>query len=376
MTQFSDLKPDCRHFRSDRPCKPHKLRGRTCPECPEYDRVTHRVLLVKLAALGDVLRTTSLLPAIRARFPDAHLTWLTEERSVELLRDNPLVDEVWSAAQGVTAARLSTTEFDIVLCPDADLEAASFAGAARSGERYGFTVDSRGRVVALGSAAEHWFRMGVLDPLKRANEETYQTLVARALGLDPAEVREPMLEPTPQDRERAREICGGFGFDGVLIGLNTGSGGRWEFKQWTFENQRGFIRRAAAEGAGVVLLGGPQERELNRLLIEACDGLPVFDAGTDHGYGRFAALVENCAAVVTGDTFAMHVATARQVPTVVLFGPTSAAEIELYGRGTKILPEGLDCLGCYLPRCDVDPHCQARIGPDLVWDAVAAYVGG
>jgi heptosyltransferase-2 len=58
------------------------------------------------------------------------------------------------------------------------------------------------------------------------------------------------------------------------------------------------------------------------------------------------------------------------VPVVALFGPTSAAEIELYGRGEKIVPEGLPCLGCYLPTCDVDPHCQQLIQPEMVLAAV------
>ena len=67
-------------------------------------------------------------------------------------------------------------------------------------------------------------------------------------------------------------------------------------------------------------------------------------------------------------------ASARRVPAVVLFGPTSAAEIELYGRGSKIVPPGLDCLCCYLPRCDRVPHCQALIEPGVVLDAVRRWL--
>ena len=52
----------------------------------------------------------------------------------------------------------------------------------------------------------------------------------------------------------------------------------------------------------------------------------------------------------------------------------SAAEIELYGRGTKIVPEGLECLCCYLPRCDRVPHCQALIQPSVVLAAVQQWV--
>jgi ADP-heptose:LPS heptosyltransferase len=120
----------------------------------------------------------------------------------------------------------------------------------------------------------------------------------------------------------------------------------------------------------VLLLGGPEEVQRHRELLAACAGRAVFDGGNDNTYGRFAALVEQCRAIVTSDSLAVHVAAARKVPAVVLFGPTSAAEIELYGRGTKITPEGFDCLCCYLPRCDRVPHCQARIEPAVVFDAV------
>src|SRR5262245_6386084 len=72
------LKTDCRHFRPDRPCAPHKQHGVVCATCTEfYDPIRTRVLLVKLAAVGDVLRTTSLLPGLHRRWPGAHVTWLT-----------------------------------------------------------------------------------------------------------------------------------------------------------------------------------------------------------------------------------------------------------------------------------------------------------
>ena len=100
----------------------------------------------------------------------------------------------------------------------------------------------------------------------------------------------------------------------------------------------------------------------------------MFDAGNDNSYARFAAFVELCSVLVTGDTFALHVACARDVPVVALFGPTSSAEVELYGTGDKIVPPGLECLCCYLPVCDVKPHCQALIEPDRVVAAVQRWL--
>ena len=74
----------------------------------------------------------------------------------------------------------------------------------------------------------------------------------------------------------------------------------------------------------------------------------------------------------TGDTLAMHVAIARHVPTVVLFGPTSLHEIDVFDRGERIAAEGMDCLCCYLPDCDVRPTCMDNIATDRVFDAVTA----
>src|SRR5262249_38899080 len=93
------------------------------------------------------------------------------------------------------------------------------------------------------------------------------------------------------------------------------------------------------------------------------------DAGCDHDVRRFAALTELCHVVVTGDTLAMHVALAMRARVVVLFGPTSAAEIEMYGLGEKVYPD-MQCLGCYKSSCDFVPNCMDLISVEMVATAV------
>jgi heptosyltransferase-2 len=229
-------------------------------------------------------------------------------------------------------------------------------------------------LVPLGAGAERWLAMGLSDANKKANTETYQRLVADVLGLDPAAVKEPMLEPSPAERAAATAFVEGLGVRGPLIGLNTGAGGRWAYKQWTQENQQAFLRLCADAGIAVLLLGGPEEVQRHQDLLAFAAVLPVHDGGNFNSFGRFAALIDHCRVVVTGDSLAVHVAAARKKPAVVLFGPTSAAEIELYGRGSKIVPPGLDCLCCYLPRCDKVPHCQALIEPKVVLQAVQQWL--
>jgi heptosyltransferase-2 len=168
--------------------------------------------------------------------------------------------------------------------------------------------------------------MGLSDDRKKANTRTYQALVAEVLGLDPAMVREPILEPSKSELASAQQFRAQMGFAGPLVGLNTGAGGRWAYKQWTRDHQVAFVQQMTNAGCGVVLLGGPEEIERHRDLMAVSAGKPVFDAGNQNSYGRFAALLQLCEAVVTSDSLAVHVAAARKIPAVVLFGPTSAAE--------------------------------------------------
>jgi ADP-heptose:LPS heptosyltransferase len=370
-----DLKSDCRHVRWDRPCAPHKQRGKVCATCDEYSPIRHRVLMVKLAATGDVLRTTAFLPAIHATWPQAKVTWLTRRGAAGLFDGNPLVDEVLTTDDAVTAARLQTETFDVVLCPDADPDAAVLAAAAKGRERRGYVRDAGGRIVPLSPGAERWLAMGLSDTAKLANTQTYQHLVAEVLGLDPAAVREPILEPHARDAADVAALAAKLPGSGPLIGLNTGAGGRWAYKVWTRPHQETFLRLATDAGLRVLLLGGPEEVEAHRALLAGAAGRPVFDGGNHNSFGRFAAWIDQCRAIVTSDSLAVHVAAARKVPAVVLFGPTSAAEIELYGRGSKIVPAGLECLCCYLPRCDRKPHCQALIEPATVLAAVQQWAG-
>ncbi|MEZ6037437.1 MAG: glycosyltransferase family 9 protein [Planctomycetota bacterium] len=369
-----ELKTDCRHIRWDRPCAPHKQRGKVCRGCDEYDPIRHRLLVVKLAATGDVLRTTAFLPAMHAAWPGAHVTWLTRRSAAGLFAGNPLVDEVLTTDDACTAARLSTERFDVVLCPDADPDAAVLAAMATGAERRGYTRDERGRIVPLGDGAARWLAMGLSDAAKKANRETYQHLVADVLGLPRDAVREPILEPSRAEREAAAAFVAELGTDRPLIGLNTGAGGRWAYKQWTREHQEAFLSACADRGLAVLLLGGPEEVQRHRDLLAFAAELPVYDGGNHNSYGRFAALIDQCRVVVTSDSLAVHCAAARKKPAVVLFGPTSAAEIDLYGRGEKVVPPDLDCLCCYLPRCDRVPHCQALIEPAAVLAAVERWL--
>ena len=71
MPQEPVIHFDCRHFRGHIPCRPNKQHGYECGGCPVYEVPAKRILIIKLGALGDVIRTSPLLVRYRALWPNA-----------------------------------------------------------------------------------------------------------------------------------------------------------------------------------------------------------------------------------------------------------------------------------------------------------------
>ena len=368
------VKTDCRHFRSDRPCEPHKHTGVVCATCTDdYDPVEHRVLVLKLAAVGDVLRTTGLLPAIHRRWPRAHVTWVTSPAAAALFAGNPLVDRVVTYT-GSVPLELATERFDAVLNPDASAETCALAHAARAEEHLGFGFDEQTATAGpRGAGAETWFAMGLSDELKKANRRTYQDLVADVLGLDYRR-EPPVLELTDAERAKGLELRAAHppAEGRRVVGLNTGAGTRWRFKRWTESGMTALVQRLSEQGHRVFLLGGPDEVERNARLQDATGDAAVH-TGCDNDLRTFAGLVDACDVLVTGDTLAMHMGVARSKPVVALFGPTSSHEIELFDRGERLVSD-VPCLCCYLPDCDVAPNCMESLSVDTVAAAVERWL--
>jgi len=355
---------DCRFFLGDRPCVWHKATGALCT-CEHYERIEQRLLIIKLDAMGDVLRTTSLLPALAEAHPGAAITWVTRRESRPLLERNPYITEILDYGEDALL-QLQVRTFDRAINLDASKASAALASMAKAKQKDGFILDSRGYVQPTNPAARRWLEMGIFDDLKRKNTNTYQDLMLEIIGLSGA-LHRYVFKLTEEERTRGRAHLQRLGVDLSLpvIGLNTGAGRRWQLKQWREDGYLELIERLA-KGRSVqfVLLGGREERERNQRLISR-SRVPLIDSGCDNPVRHFASVVSACNLVVAGDTLAMHLSLALGRPTVVLFGPTSAAEIEMYGLGEKVVPR-MECLACYKSTCDFVPNCMDLITVDMV----------
>ncbi|MCG3195908.1 MAG: hypothetical protein GHCLOJNM_00377 [bacterium] len=358
----------CRHYRGSRPCIPNKARGKECPTCDEQDPIGDRILLIKLGAPGDVLRTTSLLPGIKRLWPDSELTWLTRRSAAPLLENLPQIDRVLLLEEE-GALQILGERFDICMNLDNDPIASALATQERAVRHLGYVLDDLGRIVAANPEATAWLEMASFDRVKRENRDTYQAHMRRIVGLE-AENPDPIqIRLTDKEREGAREQLRHLGLAGHRpFAFNTGSGSRWPTKRWPPERfiELGFLL-APHSPCRILLLGGPDEEETNRML--ALERPDLFVSPGAMPLRDFLALVETCSLLVTSDTLALHVGLGTAVPTVGLFGPTSAAEIEGVTPLLKITSPKA-CVHFYARECAESPCCMETITPADVHEQV------
>jgi len=363
------LRPDCIHFRGDKPCS----FKRVCRDCPQFTPFPTRILIIKCRAQGDVLRTTPLLPALKKKYPLSYVTWLVDRESLDLLFHNPYIQRLLSYdLEGVLT--LQTSRFDLLISLDKEPGLTALATQIKAPQKRGFGMNEFGNLTTFNPASEYAYRLGVDDDLKfTKNQKSYQEIIHEAAEIPYA--RDEYVFGLPDEAaEKARRY---FKVRRIpsrrpSIGLNTGAGSKFETKQWPARNYLDLIALLTGKmKANVFLLGGPREKDLNRFLARTSRAR-VYDTGIDNSLLEFAGFISLLDLVVTSDTLGMHLAVALKKPVVALFGPTCPQEIDLYGRGTKIF-QGAGCSPCYKQTCP-DAVCMSRITPERVFTEIDKFV--
>ena len=327
-----------------------------------------KILIIKLGAIGDVLRTTGFLKGLYKKYNSAEIYWITEEISLPLLAKNQYIKRAITINQW---NEIKNIEYALVLSLDDEENACKIATEAKKQKIIGAFIENGKRVYSKDSS--EWFDMGLLggperDDLKKANEKTYQSILAKILGIEGEDLR-PILNLDEKEFQEKFKAEQSISEKERLIGINTGAGGRWQYKKLEEEKTSKLID-AIYENHKIrsILLGGPEEAERNNRIREMCKS-PLIDSGTGNNLMQFAAIIDLCDTLITSDSLAMHIGTALGKKVIAFFGPTSSAEIELFGKGKKIAPL-MDCLVCYKRKCEFNPACMHLLTVDDFLEAI------
>ncbi len=356
--KVKDIKYDCRHFRGDIPCKPHKIHKVHCvdkrgKECAYYQPTGKKILIVKLGAIGDVIRTTPLLHKLKTIEPSAEIWWLTLTPEVV-----PKSVDVILPFTPQSLAILQTVQFDVLINLDKDKEACALCVSVSARIKKGFTLQ-KGKCRPLNIQAEHKYLTGVFDDLSKSNTKSYQEEMFEICGytFDGEEYVMPGVKEYAWKLPKRKKI----------IGLNTGCGGRWTSRLWDEKNWIALAKKLRKAGYIPLLLGGEQEHQKNLKLSMASNAIYL----GHFPLNRFISEVNQCDLVVTAVTMAMHIAIGLKKKLVLFNNIFNKYEFELYGRGEIIEPD-FDCNCFYSPTCE--NNCMQYISVERVFGSIKSLL--
>lgn len=379
---------DCKYFYGDRPCKPNKQYGVFCEECTFYEKdenikqafpeigvpgyeedpeAEKKIIIVKLDAVGDVLRTTSILPSLKQKYTDSYILWITKESSFEVLKDNDLIDEIYFDDDELE--HIYNDHFDIAVNLDSGTESCLIMDQINANERFGYTI-ANNKPYPINELANEWYLMGIDDNSKKKNTKTYHRIIHEICNL-PYTGSQPMLGFPSEKHERSAGLKAKHGlaaYSGLIL-VNLGGGNRWQYKKWTKEGYVQLIDLLSAnDNIGVGIIAGDEDRDFYSMVSnEVRQSDNVIKFGCDNSAEDFICIVQLFEKVFTSDSLCMHIASALGKFTVAAVGPTSHTELDVFGSGQIVHSGKVDCLCCYLNTCPKTVNCMNTISAEEIY---------
>ena len=368
MESYYDI-PKCKRFTGYKPCFPdHNCWEDGCKECVP---VGVKILIINLDAMGDVLMTTAQLPAIKRKFPESTIFWITLKNAEALLQNNPYIDKIFRYDFD-SISILQQIEFDYVYNVDKSLSACALTNSLNSKNKLGFGLNPDGKIYPLNKGALYNFRLGMDNHLKfKVNQRTGEDYLAETLDLEYK--RDEYTFVFTEEEKKFTDnykIEAGIKEDDFVVAFNTGCSNLYPNKKLTVEQHIKIIEKLLSYNLfKIVLLGGPEDTERNAQIYSKFEG-KIINTPSNMGLRRGACFENVADVVITGDSFGMHLAIALKKYVIAWFGLSCWTEIDLFDRGIKIYPENLECSPCWKKECPFNLECREMIDLDKIVNEV------
>jgi ADP-heptose:LPS heptosyltransferase len=341
--------------------------------------------VIRLGALGDVVRTLPAVSGLRALYPGAHLAWLVEPLAAGAVEAAGIVDETLvfprrdlveslRAGDGLSLARqafgflrtLRARRFDLVLDFHGILKSGLLAWLSGAPMRFGF---------ARGVAREGAFLFANRHArLAEPHVSRFERNAALVRALAPgAEIPDRVaLKPSPLALARLEarlRVTGRERVEGFVV-IHPGSSRAALHKRYPISAWSVVARRLAGEGLEIWIAAGPSraERSLVERLVAESQGA-ARPAPETRSFDDLLALLSRAAIFASADSGPLHAASLAGVPVVQLLGPTDPVHNRPWSRTPhRRVHRPLPCSPCR-HGCD-DPACMRALPPERVAEAI------
>lgn len=378
--KFEDLKiPECKYFNGYKPCFPYKnCLEDGCQLDNEDTKIGTKILIISLDALGNVLDNTPILRSLKRKYPVSTIYWITLPNAEKILLYNNLIDKVfvWNDEQRMI---LKNIEFDLLLNADKSNYACAFANEVNAKKKFGFILNKDGKIIPANKGAMYSYQLGLNDYEKfRVNQRSGVDIIHEVFELE-YKRDDYVFNFSDEEKSFIEEYKKEINYDSsnIYVGFNTGCSELFPNKKMTIEQHIELIKNIInLPGYKIVLLGGREDTERNEQIYNAFsqdERKNIINTPSTLGLRKGACFMSVPDIVISGDSFGMHLAIALKKYIIVWFGLSCWSEIELYDRGIKLIPEGLECAPCWKKVCPYNLECISMIDLNKIIQTVKEF---
>ena len=320
--------------------------------------------------IGDLIMATPVLVDLRNFFPEARITAMCRAPLGDVLKEDPLIDEVFSfkrvkgfsrrAEERNIIEKLQKGSYDLGVLLTHSFSSAWWFWQGKIPHRIGYVG--------------HWRRFLLTIPVafpklvKKQHLVTTYKMLLEPLGISLSETA-PRLILQNQEIEEAQQLLSRHAVSGgFLVGINPGAA-YGSAKCWLPERFREVTERLLADEKVFIVYFGDQSTA--PLVKEICQGLPsrVVNLAGMTSLRELACLIRLCDVVLTNDSGPMHIADALGTPLLALFGSTSEVVTGPY-NSKNVIHKHTSCSPCYQRTCPIDFRCMKQIEADEVYHQI------
>jgi lipopolysaccharide heptosyltransferase I len=341
-----------------------------------------KILILRLSAVGDVLRTLPAVMALREYFPSSHIAWVVEEPSKTLLESQPEIDQVillprkrwtdgmksigkvWKTLKemGQFILELRKQEFDFVLDFHGIIKSGMISFLSGSPKRIGYDRKSSREGNFLLS------NIKVKLPKEKISRCQRNFALLKGVGLEVKDF-DARLRIPQGDKEYVESFFNRLNppLRRPSIAIHPGTNRKALFKRWMPGHYAQLADRLIREfDATVLFTWGPGELESVEAIRKEMSEKSVLGPETET-LTQLGELFRHCDLYVGGDTGPMHIASLMGTPVLVIYGPTDPVLHEPLGRHKKVRKD-VGCNPCRNRSCK-DLKCLKIITVDDVFKA-------
>lgn len=332
-------------------------------------RLTDMKIVVRVPNwIGDCIQAVPAIASLPLNYPQAEVWIAARDWVKDVFSAFPYIQGIISLTGNSRwktlrqeASELRSLNFDAGLLLTNSFGSALLFQMAKIPQRWGYGSDAR--------------RLLLTKPVPRKSPELvthqvhYYLDLISGLGLKPAPPR-LSLPLTSEDKNQAEALLAELGVDlnRQLFVLNPGAY-YGPAKRWPSS----YYSRLAAllqqnHPAEILIIGSKAEASLAENISSPLQHKPFILTGKT-SLRQLAAVLDRADLCITNDSGPMHIATALQVPTLALFGPTDPRVTGPFQAPSKFIKKDVPCWPCSYRECPFDHRCMEHIQPDEVYQA-------